>query len=129
MQMAVSPLIMVRFEKFEIWHTRLTEPVPLVHDMMSRDVPRARTSRMRARTSSITSQTHQSHQSLNLNLVATSLLWAYLGNRQVDFLHFLHAIDMDDYSPLYLLPSNPCILIGSQVWYMRPCTTPLGLEV
>ncbi len=33
------------------------------------------------------------------------------------------------YSPLYLLIPNPCILIGSQVWYMRPCTTPLGHEV
>ncbi len=28
-----------------------------------------------------------------------------------------------------LLTPNPCILIGSQVWYMRPCTTPLGHEV
>ncbi len=40
-----------------------------------------------------------------------------------------HKVCIKFYSPLYLLTSNPCILIGSQVWYMRPCTTPLGHEV
>ena len=71
--MAVSLLLIVRFEKFEIWHTLQTEPVLLVHNMTSRDVPRSRTSRARARTSSMMSKSHQSHQSLILNLVAASV--------------------------------------------------------
>ena len=40
---------------------------------MSRDASRVRTSRSPVRTSSMTSQTHQCHQSLNLNLVAASV--------------------------------------------------------
>ncbi len=46
--------------------------------------------------------------------------------RKLAFRPPLVALNLPFYSPLYLLTSNPCILIGLQVWYMRPCTTPLG---
>ena len=58
------------------WHT--------IHNMTLRNVSRARTLRVRMRTSSMMSQTHLSDQSLNLSLVAASLLWAFIFCMQID---------------------------------------------
>ena len=70
-KLAVSRLIMVRFEKLKIWHAQDFDPDLANITEALRDVTKTLRDVTRTRTSSMTSQ---SLPSLNLNLVAASLL-------------------------------------------------------
>ncbi len=73
-KIAVSPLILVRFSKFKVWHTQHSDP-----DLLdARDVTRARAS---LRTSQPQSESG----------CCTVAMGPYLLNREVDFASFLHA--------------------------------------
>ncbi len=84
-KLAVSRLIMVWFKKVKIWHAQAFKPDLLDINVVTRNITHERWCHARV------AVTGNSSQFTFFNLVAISLLWAYLSNRVVDFLHFLHA--------------------------------------
>ncbi len=80
-KLAVSRLIMVRFEKLKIWHTQRSDADLSDVTNTSRDVTRARTSKV----------TSWQQQSILWVWLPSTLLWAYLPNGVVDFAHFRQA--------------------------------------
>ena len=91
--MAVSPLIMVRFSKFEIWHAELFDPdMPDVSDV-TRDVTRRRHARARTSLWQHPGDSYTQHDVWHWDtwVVATCVVKGYLLNRLVDLLHFWHA--------------------------------------
>ena len=86
-EMVVTPLIIVRFERFENWHSQDCNTYSEKLVMTSRPTSCARW--RHARDDVIIATVNL--QSLILTVVAKQLLWAYLKNRWVDFAHFWQA--------------------------------------
>ena len=106
--MTVSPLIIVRFEKFKNWHAQDSEPVQWGVEMMSRAMAYPRWRHVRDDVTKDVTRLSLLLQSLSLILVAKQLLGVYLKNRMVDFAHFRHSNRQRgrDFTKLKALPSE-----------------------
>ena len=107
-KLAVSPLILVRFEKFEIWHAQGSDADLSDVTVMSRATWCARWRRARdvidlVTESKLATDDVWRWDHHGLSLVVQWVAMCYLWNRLVDFTHFLQA---DYYAPVDLTCKN-----------------------